>query len=83
MTGRWPEGSADAVPAVTYCRDDHGRADRVASQTITPSARDYFDNRCFAAALGPGDLVDVPTAISVFYDPRASLRWPTFAADGR
>lgn len=36
------------------------------TQTITPSMRDYFDNRWHAAALGPGDVVPVPTAIAGF-----------------
>ncbi len=37
-----------------------------ATQTITPSMRDYFDNRWHGVALGPSDFVDVPTAIAVF-----------------
>jgi pimeloyl-ACP methyl ester carboxylesterase len=36
------------------------------TQTITPSMRDYYDNRWFAVTLGPGDLVQVPTGIAVF-----------------
>lgn len=35
-----------------------------ATQTITPSMRDYVDNR--DAELGPGDIVQVPTAVAVF-----------------
>jgi pimeloyl-ACP methyl ester carboxylesterase len=37
-----------------------------ATGTITSSARDYFDNRWFNAAIGPQDFVDVPTAVAVF-----------------
>jgi len=36
------------------------------TQTITPSMRDYYDNRWFGVSLGPGDFVDVPTGISTF-----------------
>jgi pimeloyl-ACP methyl ester carboxylesterase len=36
------------------------------TQTITPSMRDYVDNRRLAATLGPGDRVEVPTAVAVF-----------------
>jgi pimeloyl-ACP methyl ester carboxylesterase len=37
-----------------------------ATQTITPSMRDYFDNRWHGVALGPSDFVGAPTAIAVF-----------------
>lgn len=37
-----------------------------ATQTITPSMRDYYDNRWHGVALGPNDIVKVPTAIAVF-----------------
>lgn len=37
-----------------------------ATQTITPSMRDYFDNRFFAADLEPDDFVAVPTGVAVF-----------------
>jgi len=37
-----------------------------ATQTITPSIRDYFDNRWYGVPLGPEDFVTVPTAIAVF-----------------
>jgi pimeloyl-ACP methyl ester carboxylesterase len=37
-----------------------------ATQTITPSIRDYYDNRWSGAGMGPDDFVDVPTAIAVF-----------------
>ncbi len=37
-----------------------------ASESITTSLRDYFDNRWFAAGLAPGDFVRVPTAIASF-----------------
>jgi pimeloyl-ACP methyl ester carboxylesterase len=37
-----------------------------ATQTITTSLRDYYDNRWFAPALGPDDRVGVPTAFAVF-----------------
>ncbi len=37
-----------------------------ATKTITPSIRDYFDNRWSGVTLGPEDFVDVPTAIAVF-----------------
>lgn len=37
-----------------------------ATQTITSSMRDYFDNRWFGVRLGPGDVVEVPTGIAVF-----------------
>lgn len=36
------------------------------TQTITPSMRDYFDNRWFGVRLGPADFVQVPTGIAVF-----------------
>jgi pimeloyl-ACP methyl ester carboxylesterase len=35
------------------------------TETITPSMRDYVDNRSLES-LGPDDRVDVPTAVSVF-----------------
>jgi pimeloyl-ACP methyl ester carboxylesterase len=34
--------------------------------SITPSLRDYYDNRWFPAGLGPDDFVRVPTAVGVF-----------------
>jgi pimeloyl-ACP methyl ester carboxylesterase len=37
-----------------------------ATQTITSSIRDYFDNRWFGVTLGPDDFVSVPTSIAVF-----------------
>jgi Epoxide hydrolase N terminus len=37
-----------------------------ATQTITPSMRDYFDNRWFGDTLGPADFVQVPSGIAVF-----------------
>jgi pimeloyl-ACP methyl ester carboxylesterase len=37
-----------------------------ATQTITPSMRDYVDNRFHGAPLGGKDLVRVPTAVAVF-----------------
>jgi pimeloyl-ACP methyl ester carboxylesterase len=37
-----------------------------ATETITSSLRDYFDNRWFGVTLGPDDFVRVPTAIAVF-----------------
>jgi pimeloyl-ACP methyl ester carboxylesterase len=37
-----------------------------ATETITPSIRDYFANRWSGVTLGPEDFVDVPTAIAVF-----------------
>jgi pimeloyl-ACP methyl ester carboxylesterase len=37
-----------------------------ATQTITPSMRDYFDNRWHAVSIGPDDYVSVPTAIAGF-----------------
>jgi pimeloyl-ACP methyl ester carboxylesterase len=37
-----------------------------ATQTITPSIRDYFDNRWSVTALEPDDFVAVPTAIALF-----------------
>ena len=37
-----------------------------ASECITTSLRDYFDNRWFPAGLGPGDFVRVPTAVGAF-----------------
>jgi len=36
------------------------------TETITPSMRDYFDNRWDGVALGPDDFVRVPTAIANF-----------------
>src|SRR5207247_3266800 len=37
-----------------------------ATQTITPSMRDYLDNRWHGVAPGPKDFVGVPTAVAVF-----------------
>jgi pimeloyl-ACP methyl ester carboxylesterase len=37
-----------------------------ATQTITSSMRDYFDNRWFGDTLGPADFVQVPSGIAVF-----------------
>ncbi len=37
-----------------------------ATETITPSMRDYVDNRA-ARPLGPADFVTVPTAVAVFH----------------
>jgi pimeloyl-ACP methyl ester carboxylesterase len=37
-----------------------------ATQTITPSMRDYYDNRVFSGAPGREDFVTVPTAVAVF-----------------
>jgi pimeloyl-ACP methyl ester carboxylesterase len=37
-----------------------------ATQTITSSMRDYFDDRWFSVTLGPQDFVGVPTGIAVF-----------------
>jgi pimeloyl-ACP methyl ester carboxylesterase len=37
-----------------------------ATQTVTPSMRDYYDNRWFAVPIGPGDHVVVPTAVAMF-----------------
>jgi pimeloyl-ACP methyl ester carboxylesterase len=36
------------------------------TQTITPSVRDYFDNRWSGITIGPNDFVDTPTGIAVF-----------------
>ncbi len=43
-----------------------------ATQTITPSMRDYFDNRRYGVTFGPGDMVSVPTAIAGFVHQFAS-----------
>jgi pimeloyl-ACP methyl ester carboxylesterase len=37
-----------------------------ATQTITSSMRDYFDNRWYGADIGPRDFVHAPTGIAVF-----------------
>jgi pimeloyl-ACP methyl ester carboxylesterase len=37
-----------------------------ATQTITSSMRDYFDNRWYGVSLGPNDFVNTPTGIAVF-----------------
>jgi pimeloyl-ACP methyl ester carboxylesterase len=37
-----------------------------ATQTITSSIRDYYDNRWSAVTIGPEDFVRVPTAVAVF-----------------
>lgn len=37
-----------------------------AAGSIASSLRDYYDNRWFGAAIGPDDLVRVPTAMAVF-----------------
>jgi len=36
------------------------------TQTITPSIRDYYDNRWTGITLGPQDFVDAPTGVAVF-----------------
>jgi pimeloyl-ACP methyl ester carboxylesterase len=36
------------------------------TESITPSMRDYYDNRWYGRPLGPADLVGVPTAMAVF-----------------
>jgi hypothetical protein len=51
-----------------------------ATATITPSMRDYFDNRWHGVDLGPDDVVPVPTAIAGFvhqfaYGGRPPLQW--------
>lgn len=40
-----------------------------ATNTITSSIRDYFDNRWHPATPGPGDYVGVPTGVALFVDP--------------
>lgn len=50
------------------------------TQTITPSLRDYFDNRWSHAPIGPDDFVGVPTAVAVFANEFAAegtppVRW--------
>ena len=37
-----------------------------ATQTITPSLRDYYDNRWIGGPIGPDDHVEVPTAVAMF-----------------
>jgi pimeloyl-ACP methyl ester carboxylesterase len=37
-----------------------------ATQTVTPSMRDYFDNRWTGVSLGHEDVVRVPTGVAVF-----------------
>jgi pimeloyl-ACP methyl ester carboxylesterase len=37
-----------------------------ATQTMPTSMRDYFENRWYGIALGPQDVVTVPTAVAVF-----------------
>ena len=37
-----------------------------ATRSITPSMRDYADNRWHGVTLGPDDVVGVPTAVAVF-----------------
>jgi pimeloyl-ACP methyl ester carboxylesterase len=41
-----------------------------ATQTITETLRDYYDNRWHASAIGPGDRVQTPTAVAVFANER-------------
>jgi pimeloyl-ACP methyl ester carboxylesterase len=41
------------------------------TQSITPSMRDYWDNRWTRDALGPSDRVEVPTAVAGFDNQRA------------
>jgi len=36
------------------------------TETITPSVRDYFDNRWFGSTFGPDDFIHAPTAFAVF-----------------
>jgi pimeloyl-ACP methyl ester carboxylesterase len=47
-----------------------------ATQTITSSMRDYFDNRWWGVAVGPDDFVNVPTAVAVFAHEFASEGTP-------
>jgi pimeloyl-ACP methyl ester carboxylesterase len=37
-----------------------------ATRTITPSMRDYADNRWHGVTLGPDDVVRVPTGVALF-----------------
>lgn len=37
-----------------------------ATQTITSSMRDYYDNRWSNVKLGPGDRINVPTGVAIF-----------------
>lgn len=37
-----------------------------ATQTITTSIRDYYDNKWFGVTLGPEDFVNVPTGVALF-----------------
>jgi pimeloyl-ACP methyl ester carboxylesterase len=37
-----------------------------ATQTITTSMRDYYDNRWSGTTIGPDDFVETPTAVAVF-----------------
>lgn len=47
-----------------------------ATETITPSIRDYFDNRWYGEPLGPQDVVTVPTGIAVFFNNLVSEGQP-------
>ena len=47
-----------------------------ATETITPSVRDYFDNRWSGTSIGLGDFVDVPTAVAVFANSLVSEGGP-------
>jgi pimeloyl-ACP methyl ester carboxylesterase len=47
-----------------------------ATQTVTASMRDYFDNRWYGISLGRDDVVSVPTAIAGFSHQFAPEGWP-------
>lgn len=53
------------------------------TQTITPSLRDYFDNRWSHAPLRPDDFVRVPTAVAVFANQFVSVGLPPAEWAGR
>ncbi len=48
-----------------------------ATQTITGSMRDYYDERWHGAPIGPDDFVSVPTAVSLFANELVSEGTPT------
>jgi pimeloyl-ACP methyl ester carboxylesterase len=41
-----------------------------ATGSITPSMRDYYDNRWAGVSIGPDDYVGVPTGLAVFSHER-------------
>ena len=47
-----------------------------ATQTIATSMRDYYDERWHGPSMGPGDRIEVPTAVALFANELVSEGTP-------